>query len=163
MPIANIVRSGRIAATGCARLYQSTHFPGLYSKHGNHTSSQSIGDNTSDDCVHSGSKPPLVAAVAAEYASQHDWTVTAIKTDVEQLKITAAVTKVELEDIKVSLNEVKRDLKDLGNKIDRKSDKTDAKIDRMIYFFIGGLMLKGGFDLFIKRDKTETKDMGVGK
>ncbi|KAF8446661.1 hypothetical protein BGX38DRAFT_1271035 [Terfezia claveryi] len=145
MPIANIVRSGRIAATGCARLYQSTHFPSLYSERGNHTSPQSIGDNTSDDC-----------------------TVTAIKTDVEQLKITAAVTKVELEGIKVSLDEVKRDLKDLakdlGNKIDRKSDKTDAKIDRVIYVFIGGLMLKGGFDLYMKGDKTETKDiMGVGK
>ncbi|RPB20197.1 hypothetical protein L211DRAFT_841862 [Terfezia boudieri ATCC MYA-4762] len=54
------VRSGRIAATGCARLYQSTHFPGLYSKRGNHTSPQSIGDNTSDDCVHSSSKPHLL-------------------------------------------------------------------------------------------------------
>ena len=82
----------------------------------------------------------------------------------EQLKTTAVVAKVELENINVSLNEVKRDVKDLGNKIDRKSDKTDAKIDRAIYFFIGGLILKGGFDQFMKVDKTKTKDiMGVGK
>jgi len=41
-----------------------------------------------------------------------------------------------LENIKVLLNEVKRDVKD---KIDRKSDKTNAKIDRAIYFFLGAL------------------------
>lgn len=70
----------------------------------------------------------------------------------EQLKITAAVTKVELEGIKVSLNEVKRDLKDLAKDLGH-------KIDRVIYFFIGGLMLKGGFDLYMKGDKTETKDI----
>jgi len=92
----------------------------------------------------------------------------------EQLKTTASVTKVEIGNIKFSLNEVKRDLKDLGkdlgnkfkdlgNQIERRSDKTDAKINRAIYFFIGGLILKEGFDQFMNGDKTETKGMGVGK
>ena len=50
---------------------------------------------------------------------------------------TATVAKVELENIKVSLNEVKRDVKDLGNKIDRKSDKTDAKLIVRFTFLLG--------------------------
>lgn len=62
-------------------------------------------------------------------------------------------------DVKDLGNKIGRDVNDLVNKIDRKSDKTDAKIDRAIYFFIGGLVVKGGFDQFMKWDKTETKDI----
>ena len=33
---------------------------------------------------------------------------------------------------------------------DRKSDKTEPKIDKVIYFFLARLFLQGGFDTYIR-------------
>lgn len=50
--------------------------------------------------------------------------------------------------MKLSLGEVKRELEDLGRRIDanfegmnRKFERADIKIDRLVYFFLGGLVL----------------------
>ena len=37
-------------------------------------------------------------------------------------------------------------------KIDHKADKTDSKIDRLLYFFISGILLKGGFDFYMIKE-----------
>ena len=42
--------------------------------------------------------------------------------------------------LRESIRELRSELKDLYKKVDAKGDKTDAKI---VYFFIGGIPLKG--------------------
>lgn len=44
---------------------------------------------------------------------------------------------------------------DLVNRLDQKTDRTDSKIDYAVYFFIAGLFLKGGFDIWMKGDRDE--------
>lgn len=36
--------------------------------------------------------------------------------------------------------------------MDSKSDKTDGKIDCLVYFFVDGLVLKGGFDFYMIKE-----------
>jgi len=55
--------------------------------------------------------------------------------------------------LKEHVSAIKTGLKDLGreinskfDKVDRKFERTDNKIDRLVYVFLGGLVLKGGFD-----------------
>lgn len=77
-----------------------------------------------------------------------------------ELKTSALVINLRLDAIKSTITDVKSDLKDvrdhiqeaikdLANKIDANGDKTDAKINRVVYFLIAGLMLKGGFDIYL--------------
>lgn len=53
------------------------------------------------------------------------------------------------------------------DKTDRKFERTDNKIDRLMYFFLGGLILKGGFDSYIdqrrQHDCTTKENYVVGK
>ena len=48
-----------------------------------------------------------------------------------------------------------RKFEDLGNKLDRRFDKVDTKSDCLIYFFLGGLVLKGGFDFYINEQNKQ--------
>ena len=46
---------------------------------------------------------------------------------------------------------MKAEIKDLGGKLERKFDKTDSKVDRVLYGIITGLVgfvMKGGFDYY---------------
>lgn len=49
------------------------------------------------------------------------------------------------------MNEIKSSLKDLGSEVDRKFDevnkKIDSKFDRLMLLIIGGVVLKGRFEL----------------
>lgn len=83
-----------------------------------------------------------------------------IEAEVNELKTSALLINLRLEAIKSSITNVKSDLKDVGdgiqatikdlaNKINTNSDKTDAKINRLVYVFIAGFMLKGGFDIYL--------------
>lgn len=45
--------------------------------------------------------------------------------------------------IKIRLDEVGSDFKDLGKRLNRKFGRTDSKIDHLMYFFLGGIVLKG--------------------
>ena len=47
--------------------------------------------------------------------------------------------------LRESIRELRSKLKDLHKKVNVKGDKTDAKI---VYFFIGGIPLKGRFDFY---------------
>lgn len=64
------------------------------------------------------------------------------------------------------MDEVRSELKSLGDrmdrnfdKIDRKFERSDNKMDRLIYFFLGGLSLKGGFNFYV--GKEAHKDRAV--
>lgn len=50
------------------------------------------------------------------------------------------------------VHEVGSDFKDLGKRLNRKFERTDSKIDRLVYFFLGGIVLKGGFDLYMTKE-----------
>ena len=50
---------------------------------------------------------------------------------------------------------VDRRFEALESKIDRKFDRVDAKIDRLVYFFLCGLVLKGGFDFYINEQNKQ--------
>ena len=59
--------------------------------------------------------------------------------------------------MKGDVSTIKADLKDLLKKVDNKFDRfdnkfdrIDNKIDRLVYFFLGGIVLKGGFDFYMK-------------
>lgn len=41
--------------------------------------------------------------------------------------------------------EIKSVLKDFGKRM-------DSKIDRLVYFFLGGILLKGGFDFYMAKE-----------
>ncbi|RPA88788.1 hypothetical protein L873DRAFT_1724679, partial [Choiromyces venosus 120613-1] len=59
--------------------------------------------------------------------------------------------KLKLEHIETRLSETRAEIKDLSNKMERKFDKTDSKIDRIFYGVITslvGFVLKGGFDYY---------------
>jgi len=70
-----------------------------------------------------------------------------------------AVVNVQLDNFKSSVNKVNSSI------LDRKSDKTNEKIDREVCLFIAGLMLKGGYDFFLlKPDQVKPKEtVRVGK
>lgn len=59
------------------------------------------------------------------------------------------IVKFELENVKAFLGEVKQKLKHTGGSTDRKSGRTDGRIDRLVFFFLGSLVLKDGFDFYI--------------
>jgi len=53
--------------------------------------------------------------------------------------------------MKLQLDHLESGQRDLSNKMERKFDKTDSKIDRVLYGIITGLVgfvLKGGFDYY---------------
>ena len=54
--------------------------------------------------------------------------------------------------VRGAVHELKSEVKDLGKKIDTKFDKADAKIDGFLHSFIGGILLKGGFDFYMIKD-----------
>lgn len=79
-----------------------------------------------------------------------------------------ATTEVQIDSVRGAAHELKLKAKDLSRKmeiqsemIDHKFEKTDAKIDqanktdskvdRLLYFFIGGI-LKGRFDFYMIKD-----------
>jgi len=41
------------------------------------------------------------------------------------------------------------------DQIDGKFERLDDKIDRLVYFFLGGLVLKGGFDILMNERATK--------
>lgn len=53
--------------------------------------------------------------------------------------------EIQIESVKGHVCESKPDLKDLSKKVDTKADKIDS-IDRLLYFFIRGILFKGGVD-----------------
>jgi len=72
-----------------------------------------------------------------------------------------------MDHVKGAVKELKSDVKELGmkidrkfedlvNKIDRKFDWVDNKSDRLIYSFLGGLVLKGGFDFYINEQNKQS-------
>ena len=63
--------------------------------------------------------------------------------------IKSGITNVK-SSVKDARNEIQAEIKDLANKLSATSDKTDSKIDRAVYFFIAGLMLKAGLDIYLK-------------
>ena len=54
--------------------------------------------------------------------------------------------------LKIQMYEIKSSLLDLDSKVDRKFDevnkKIDTKFDRLMLLIIGGVVLKGGFELY---------------
>ena len=53
--------------------------------------------------------------------------------------------------MKLTLDHLESGQRDLSSKMERKFDKTDGKIDRVLYGIITGLVgfvLKGGFDYY---------------
>ncbi|RPB00299.1 hypothetical protein L873DRAFT_1805441 [Choiromyces venosus 120613-1] len=63
------------------------------------------------------------------------------------------------------MNEIKSSLKDLGGKVDKKFDDVnkniDGKFDRVMLLIIGGVILKGGFDIFRDEYKHSTSQKKV--
>ena len=60
--------------------------------------------------------------------------------------------KMQTDFLRESIRELRSELKDLHKKVDAKGDKTDAKVDRLLYFFIGGILLKGGVDFYMTKE-----------
>ena len=57
--------------------------------------------------------------------------------------------KLKLDHLESGQREMRAEIKDFSSKMERKFDKTDGKIDRVLYGIITGLVgfvLKGGFD-----------------
>lgn len=50
------------------------------------------------------------------------------------------------------VHEVGSDFKDHGKRLNRKFERTDSKINRLVYFFLGSIVLKGGFDLYMTKE-----------
>lgn len=48
------------------------------------------------------------------------------------------------------------DIKALGNKVDNKFERMDTKFGRMMYFFLGAVVIKGGFD-FLLQDRKDMR------
>lgn len=53
--------------------------------------------------------------------------------------------KIQLGEVRREIHEIKSDLKDLRKRM-------DSKIDRLVYSFLGGLVLKVGFNFYMKED-----------
>lgn len=56
--------------------------------------------------------------------------------------------RIQLAEMSREIHEIKSDLKDLGKRM-------DSKIDRLVYFFLGGLVLEGRFDFYMKESQKD--------
>ena len=87
-----------------------------------------------------------------------------MQADVEELKRKKVSVEFHLKDIESALNDIQNDLKDiraemqkqikqLFYQMERKTGKTNSKLDLAVYFFIVGLLSLGGFDYWVKHGK----------